>query len=125
MAMALWIAVKPTRSCTKILVTAGVERTLLKANLAREPAHPRALVTLLEAVALWQGERVHAVLDAAASDGGCATRLLREHMGVVEPTPLFRLDIAPDRRRRRERDRLEGLGDFRDLRQMLLFEVTR
>jgi len=107
------------------LATAGVEETLLKANLAPEPAHPRALQTLLEAVALWQGEEVRAALSVDERSDGFGTRLLREHFPVVEPTPLFRLDIVPDRPRRRRRDDLDGLGDFRALRQLLLFEVAR
>ena len=123
--MAIWMAVRPGRTHTKILATAGVERTLLKANLALEPAHPRALATLLEAVALWQGEQDRAALSVDSRAGGCGTRLLREQFPVVEPTPLFRLDIVPDRPRRRRRDDLDGLGDFRDLRQLLLFEVAR
>ena len=43
---------------------------------------------------------------------------------IVEPTPLLRLDVVPDRPRKR-RDGLGGMGDFRDLRQLLLFEVAR
>lgn len=123
--MALWMAIRPGRTHTRVLATAGVEQTLLKANLSSEPAHPRALPTLLEAMALWQGEQVRAVLCVGASGDGSGTRLSRALFDVVEPTPLFSLDIVPDRPRRRRRDHLDGLGDFRDLRQLLLFEVTR
>lgn len=123
--MAIWMAIRPGRMHTKILATAGVEQTLLKANLLTEPAHPRALPTLLEAVALWQGEQVRAALCVGASDDGCGTRLSRALFDVIEPTPLFCLDIVPDRPRRKKRDGLDGLGDFRDLRQLLLYEVAR
>lgn len=78
--------------------------------------------TLLEASALWQGEQVHAALSVDGSGDGSGTRLSRALFDVVEPTPLFHLDIVRDRPRRRTRDRL---GDFRDLRQLLLFEVAR
>ena len=125
MTMALWTAIRPGRTHTKILATAGVEQTLLKANLLTDPAHPRALPTLLEAIALWQGEHVRAVLSVDASGDGYGTRLSRELFDVFEPTPLFSLAIVPDRPRRRRRDRLNGLGDFRELRQMLLFEVAQ
>ena len=123
--MAIWMALKPGRTRTRVLATAGVQQTLLKANLAAEPAHPRAVPALLEAIALWEGEQVRAALCVAGPASGCGTRLSRGLLDVVEPTPLFQLDIVPDRPRRRERDRLEGLGDFRDLRQLLLFEVAR
>jgi hypothetical protein len=123
--MAIWMAIRPGRVHTKILATAGVEQTLLKANLLTEPAHPRALPSLLEAMALWQGEQVRAVLSVDALANGCGTRLSRSLLDVIEPTPLFCLDVVPDRPRRRRRDHLDGLGDFRDLRQLLLFEVAR
>lgn len=123
--MAIWMAIRPGRSGTRVLATAGVEQTLLKANLAAEPAHPRAVPALLEAVALWQGEQVRAALSVDVQADGCGTRLSRALFDVVDPTPLFHLDIVPDRPRRRVRDRLDGLGGFRDLRQLLLFEVAR
>jgi hypothetical protein len=123
--MAIWIAIRPGQAGTRVLVTAGVRETLLKANLAPEPAHHRAIPALLEAIALWQGEQVRAALCVGGADDGYGTKLSRMLVGVVDPTPLFRLDIVPDRPRRRHRDRLDGLGDFRDLRQLLLFEVAR
>ncbi len=123
--MSLWMAIRPGRTHTKILATAGVEQTLLKANLLTEPAHPRALPTLLEAMALWQGEQVRAELSVGGSADGYGTSLSHALFDVIEPTPLYCLDIVPDRPRHRTRDRLDGLGDFRDLRQLLLFEVAR
>lgn len=123
--MAIWIAIRPGRTGTRVLATAGAQETLLKARLASEPAHPRAVPALLEAVALWQGDQVRAALSVDGRDDGCGTRLSRTLVDVIDPTPLFRLDIVPDRPRRRRRDRLDGLGDFRDLRQLLLFEVAR
>jgi len=123
--MAIWMAIRPGRRHTKILATAGVEQTLLKANLLTDPAHPRALPTLLEAIALWQGEQVRAALSVDVSGDGYGTRLSRELFDVLEPTPLYCLDIVPDRPRRKTRDRLDGLGDFRELRQLLLYEVAR
>lgn len=123
--MAIWMAIRPGRTTTRVLATAGVQQTLLKARLAPEPAHCRALPALLEAVALWQGEEVRAALCVGEPGDGYGTRLSRSLVDVVDPTPLFRLDVVHDRPRRRERDHLDGLGDFRDLRQLLLFEVAR
>lgn len=39
------------------LTLRGPDRDLLRAVLPRPLAHPRALVTLLEGLALWQGRR--------------------------------------------------------------------
>jgi len=40
----------------KLLVTSPEGDDLLKARLPVRPPHPRALLTLLEGVALWSGE---------------------------------------------------------------------
>lgn len=123
--MAIWMAIRPGRTGTRVLATAGPREALLKANLAADPAHHRAVPALLEAVALWQGEQVRAVLCVGEQGDGYGTKLSRTLVDVVDPTPLFRLDIVGAHRRHRGRDRLDGLGDFRDLRQLLLFEVAR
>ena len=50
----------------KLLVTSPQGDDLLKARLPVRPPHPRALLTLLEGVALWSGEPVLAVISAGA-----------------------------------------------------------
>jgi hypothetical protein len=42
-----------------------------------------------------------------------------------EVTPLYRLDWVPRACDRFHRDPIRGMGDFRDLKQLLLFEVAR
>jgi len=122
--MSIWMAIRPGPTGTRILATAKAHETLLKAKLLNEPRHPRALPALLEALALWQGETVRAALVADASDDGCGTRLVHDAFPLIDPTPLYHLDVVHGRRRR-HRDPLDGMGDFRDLRQLLLFEVAR
>jgi len=107
---------------TRILTTDGPHAPLLKARLGPLPHHPRALPTLLEALALWQGQKVHAVLGVdAASPMWTSTQL--DLVGV--DTPLYALDLAFTRPRRRVRDPLPGFGDFRDLYRLLAREVAR
>ena len=48
----------------KLLVTSPEGDDLLKARLPIQPPHPRALLTLLEGVALWSGEPLYAVISA-------------------------------------------------------------
>lgn len=120
----IWIGISPRPEGTRVLATAGAETTLLKARLAPRPSHPRALTTLLEAIALWQGVRVRAALAVGDQASGCGTSLCGDFVGD-EHTPLYELDIVPDLRHVRRRDELGGMGDFRDLRQLLLFEVAR
>jgi hypothetical protein len=122
--MAIWMAIRPGSTETRILATYRAQQTLLKARLAARPAHPRAIPTLLEALALWEGEPVRAALCVDASVDGHARQLVHDLFVLGEPTPLYQLEVV-DVRRRKQREAIEGMGDFRDLRQLLLFEVAR
>lgn len=86
------------------------ERTLLRAQLPSEPSHPRALQWLLEALSLWQGSPVHAVLVADESSDLYVSRLypawFTDFGGV-----LYTLEFHDGRRvraARRERERGAG-----------------
>lgn len=120
----IWMAISPERHATRVIAMAGPSETILKARLSPEPAHPRAMATLLEAVALWQGARVRAALCAAEKDGASDSSLYRQAFTDVGG-PLYSLDWVPAHRvRRRHRD-VAGVGNFADLRQLVLFEVAR
>lgn len=119
----IWMAISPERLSTRVIAMAGPSETILKARLSPEPAHPRAMATLLEAVALWQGARVRAALCAAEKDGASDTSIYR-HAFTDVGGPLYSLDWVPARARRRHRD-IVGVGDFADLRELVLFEVAR
>lgn len=120
----IWMGISPSATETRILAMAGASETILKARLRSDPAHPRALTTLLEAVAMWQGVRVRAALCAGARPPSCDCNLYR---GAFDfGGPLYSVDWVPGplARRRRARD-VGGMGEFADLRQLLLFEVAR
>jgi hypothetical protein len=121
----IWMGIAPGAITTRVLAMAGASETILKARLSPRPAHPRAMATLLEAVALWQGVPVRAALSADSPDGTCDATFCREAFSDFGG-PLYTVDWVPGmgRGRRRRRD-LGGLGDFADLRQLLLFEVAR
>lgn len=121
----IWMAIHPRPQSTRVLATSGAKQTLLKAHLATSPAHPRAVPALLEAIALWQGQVVHAALVADDRATGYDTSLYRDAFAVANGGPLYQLAFVDGSRPRKRRDRLEGLGDFRDLRQLLLWEVAR
>lgn len=119
----VWMGISPGPQTTRILAMAGASETILKARLSLHPSHPRALPTLLEAIALWQGTQVRAALVAEDRDGVSDSSLFREafhDFGGV----LYTLDWIPARARRRHRD-IAGVGDFADLRQLLVSEVAR
>jgi hypothetical protein len=65
--MALWpTTLRIGSKELKLLVTSPQGDDVLKARLPVRPRHPRALLTLLEGVALWSGEPVLAVISAGA-----------------------------------------------------------
>jgi hypothetical protein len=88
-------------------------------------AHPRAMPSLLEAVALWQGVPVHAALAADDEQTSCESCLCRAAAIDTAPSPLYTVAWVPAAGRGRRRTNIAGMGDFRDLRQLLLFEVAR
>ena len=122
----IWMGISPGAQSTRVLAMAGASDTILKARLSRSPSHPRAMTTLLEAIALWQGRPIRAALCADAQCDGSETSLYRETFADVGG-PLYTLDWipAPERGRRAHRRDISGMGAFADLRQLLLDEVAR
>ncbi len=87
---------------------------VLKARLSPSPAHPRALVTLLEGLALWQGTTLAVAVSADENAQACFERVFYGDGGLFSPeSPLVDIEHRLDNRRPR---RLRGLGDFRQLR---------
>ena len=123
----IWMAIAPERGSSRILAMTGPDETILKAKLLSNPAHPRAVATLLEAIALWQGRKVRAALCADVSNNSSVTSRYPDMFSDPDQTPLYDLSWVPalGHPRRRHRDELSGMGRFHDLRQMLLFEVAR
>ena len=54
----------PSRGQVRLLVSDEQRHDLLKARLPTHPSHPRALLTLLEGLALYSGQRLCAVICA-------------------------------------------------------------
>jgi hypothetical protein len=71
------MVIEPRMDCTRVQVhsKAMPRRRLLSAELLSQPAHPRAVQWLIEAIALWQGSPVHAALVARDLDATYVTRL--------------------------------------------------
>ena len=119
----LRVVIAPSAISTRVIATehsdAGTE-TLLKARLAAEPSHPRALSWLLESIALWQGRTVRAALVADGNRSSSGTRLYTDWFADFGGA-LYTLELAHRRERRVHRDRVAGLGSYADLRQLVLF----
>ena len=121
----IWMGIAPGPHHTRVIAMHGAGDTILKARLRRDPAHPRAMPTLLEAVALWQGAQVRAALAADDEQTSCESCLCRAALFDTNPSPLYTVAWVPATGRGRRRSNIVGMGDFRDLRQLLLFEVAR
>jgi hypothetical protein len=80
---------------------------------------------MLEALALWQGVSVRAALAVGDEEPWCDMGAY--HVGFADfgATPLYSLDVVSRLRRPRRRDDLDGMGDFRDVRQLMLFGDER
>jgi hypothetical protein len=121
----IWIGIHPRGQTTRILATDGAKSTVLKAHLV-QPQHRRALPTLLEALALWQGTRVRAVVVVDESQLTSETARCHDWFDDADQTPLYSVEHVFSRgTRRRHRDPLRDMGEFADLRQLLLFELPR
>src|SRR4051812_27738916 len=117
----IWMGIAPGAMTTRVLAMSGATETILKARLARDPAHPRALWTLLEAIALWQGRKVRAALAADDDRTSSDSSLYREAFSGFGENPLYTLDWVPGcAHRRPRRVRLRGVGEFRDLEKLLV-----
>ena len=116
--MATWPTTIRLDKELKLLATSPEGDALLKARLPLRPPHPRALLTLLEGVALWSGEPLYVVISAGEHRDdwlGCET--WADELWPTE-SPLVRFDFAipPPPRPRRT---LRGVGDFRAVRRQL------
>jgi hypothetical protein len=121
----LWMGVVPDPTITRVLVQDGPGNILLKARLPHLPAHPRALPTLCEAMALWCGRPVRAAIGVGGPRASSGLAPWLDAIDLVTRTPLCEIELVHNARPPRQRDDITGLGDFRDVRQLVLFEVAK
>ena len=97
-----------------MLLVTDPPRDLLKARFDPRPSHPRALLTLLEGLSLWQGQPLRVALCAAGNyPVGVESTLLGNELWPTE-SQLVQFDIVHPVRPKR----LDGVGDFRRVRQI-------
>src|SRR5258706_3662100 len=120
----IWMGIAPSSAATRVIAMTGPGDTILKAHLASDPKHPRALATLLEAIALWQGQPVRAALCADAGGLSYDSTLCREAF-LDDGGALYSIVWVPAGSHRQRRHRIHGLGNVRDLERLLISEVAR
>jgi hypothetical protein len=122
----IWVGIHPQNESTRVLVMSPSGETLLKARLSSYPSSRRALSALLEAIALWQGLPVRGALVVGAKDcSSFETSLQRDAFPDFGNSLLYSLEYVDLLRPPRRRDGITGMGDFRDLRQLMLFDASR
>jgi hypothetical protein len=116
------VTMQPLPRETRLLVMAG-RHEVMRAILGPATAtHPRAAATLLEGLSLWHQRPVSVVLYADDEVSSSATRMLDE-LGYGARTVHYEVEVAFRGERRRGR-RIQGFGNFGDLRQLCLEGVA-
>ena len=115
--MALWSVTLRLGKDLRLLVTSPEGDDLIKARLPLRPLHPRALLTMLEGIALFSGEPIDVATSAGSHhDDWLDSEQWCDDLWPAE-SPLVHFDFAlPTPRARRL---LRGVGDFRDVRRPL------
>jgi hypothetical protein len=120
MQMPYTVVVIPSAARTRVLVTEGPDE-LLRAILPSpsQLQYERAAITFLESLALWLNAKLHVVLSVDAKESGCCLGLTDE-LGIGVRSLFFDVEVRDRRARRRRGQRIRGVGDFTDLRQLRL-----
>jgi hypothetical protein len=107
---------------TRLLVMAGRHEVMRAVLGPATASHPRAAATLLEGLALWHQQPVSVVLCADDEACSSATQMF-DALGFGTKTVHYDVEVAFPGHRRRGR-RIQGFGNFSDLRQLCLEGVT-
>ena len=119
--MTYTVVMVPSEARTRVLVMAGSDE-LLRAVLPppSQLQYERAAIAFLESLALWLNGKLHVVLSVDAKEAGCCLGLTDE-LGVGVRSLFFEIEVRDRRARRRRGQRIRGIGDFADVRQLRLF----
>jgi hypothetical protein len=110
----------PSAARTRVLLMEGPDE-LLRALLPSpsQLQHERAAITFLESLALWLNAKLHVVLSVDAREAGCCLGLTDE-LGLGVRSLFFEVEVRDRRTPRRRGQRIRGIGNFADLRQLRL-----
>jgi hypothetical protein len=118
------VALRLSSERTRVLMRRGPDEVLraVLPPLVPPVRYPRTVTTFLEGLAMWTDQRLRVVLPAGESDASFFLDLTDER-GVGASRLFYEVESVEPRVRRPAR--LGGVGDFRDMRQLLLPEVSR
>ena len=114
----------PSATRTRVLLSHGPDE-LLRAILPSpsQLRHERGAITFLESLSLWLDAKLHVVLSVDARQAGFCLGLTDE-MGLGMRSVYFDVEVHDRTARRRRGQRIRGIGDFTDLRQLYLRGVV-
>ncbi len=78
MTESIWMGLEPSATSTRVLAMRSASETMLKAHLSLQPSSPHAVVSLMEALALWEGRQVRAALVVADDSNSLSTSVYRK-----------------------------------------------
>lgn len=114
------VVMVPSATRTRVLLSHGTDE-LLRAILPPPSAvrHEQAAQALLQGLSLWLDAKLHVVLSVDAREAGFCLGLTDE-MGLGMRSVYFDVEVHDPRARRRRGQRIRGIGDFADLRQLYM-----
>jgi len=120
--MTLWPTTLRIERDIRLLVRNPRGDDLIKARLPLRPSHPRALVTILEGIALFAGTPVRAVISAGNRDAGLEFEQWCDDLWPAQ-SPLVQFEFALPVRR--VHHRAHGAVDVRGARRQLRLVWSR
>ena len=119
----LWASLEPTSQETRLMLAEPMAGTSLKARLPSMPAHDRAVMALLEALALWYGLPLHAVIDADAAGVHRQPEKWARWLGDP-PEAHVRIEWMAVPKDRKPDRFMETMGDFASARRLISYTST-
>jgi hypothetical protein len=110
------VVISPSTKWTRILVSHGPDE-MLRAILPSpsETRNDRAAAVLLEGIALWLDTKLRVVVSVGAAEAGYCLGLFPGVRSLFYDVAVVEAGV-----RRRRGTRIQGVGDFGDLRQLRL-----
>ena len=118
----LTVTIQPLPEETRLLAMNGRHEVMRAILGPATSGHPRATATLLEGLSLWHQQTVSVVLCADDEESSSATRMF-DGLGFGVKSVYYDVEVVFPARLRRGR-RIQGLGNFCNLRQLCLAGVT-
>jgi hypothetical protein len=105
---------------TRLLLTSGPDE-LMRATLppSGNVYYERAVTNFLEGLSMWLDHKLHVVLSVDASEASYCLGLT-DNLGIGVRHLFFDVDVKMHQSRRRRGTRIRGVGDFSDVRGLLL-----